>query len=99
MIKKILSRDNLYPPLEIYSEINNIDILNEWEKYVNNNVDNKLGLYIHIPFCLTKCSFCYCKSFVLKKEQIDLYIDYLKSEIEKISKIFKNKKNINNIYF
>ncbi|MEG0918516.1 MAG: radical SAM family heme chaperone HemW [Anaerovoracaceae bacterium] len=44
---------------------------------------NSLGLYIHIPFCQSKCKYC---GFLSKanesEEQIDKYVKYLISEIE-----------------
>ena len=44
---------------------------------------NSLGLYIHIPFCESKCKYC---GFLSKanesEEQIEKYVKYLISEIE-----------------
>ena len=41
-----------------------------------------LGLYVHIPFCKSLCSFCpYCKT-VYEKALCDRYIDALLREIE-----------------
>ncbi len=43
----------------------------------------ELGLYIHIPFCKTLCSYCdFCKFINQKEEVINKYIDYLIKEIE-----------------
>ena len=50
---------------------------NEYDKQLFfQNVEN-LGLYIHIPFCRSICSFCpYCKA-LYEKEALDRYVDSL----------------------
>ena len=45
----------------------------------------KLALYIHIPFCKSKCIYCAFCSFVAKKEQIKKYFKALGKEIEEKS--------------
>ena len=42
----------------------------------------KIGIYIHIPFCVKKCSYCDFTSFEGKEEYIEKYIESLKKEIE-----------------
>lgn len=43
----------------------------------------KLGIYIHIPFCKSKCSYCDFTSFANKEKKVEKYIECLKKEIEK----------------
>jgi oxygen-independent coproporphyrinogen-3 oxidase len=44
--------------------------------------DVPLGLYVHIPFCLERCHFCYYRSFAdPTPKTIDLYLDALINEI------------------
>lgn len=42
----------------------------------------KFALYIHIPFCVSKCSYCDFCSFVPSKKQVEDYLIALKKEIE-----------------
>lgn len=42
----------------------------------------KLGLYIHIPFCLKKCSYCGFLSFAGKEQMMDQYVEALIKEME-----------------
>ena len=42
-----------------------------------------LGIYIHIPFCKKKCSYCDFISYSNKNELIKQYIQAIKKEIEK----------------
>ena len=43
---------------------------------------SQFALYIHIPFCVSKCSYCDFCSFVPKLEQVTAYISALRQEIE-----------------
>lgn len=40
-----------------------------------------LGIYIHIPFCERKCSYCAFSSFVSSKDEQTRYVNALKEEI------------------
>ena len=42
----------------------------------------ELGIYIHIPFCKQKCSYCDFISFANKEEYVEQYINALKEEIK-----------------
>ena len=58
----------------------------------------KLGLYLHFPFCISKCPYCDFNSYQLKEDnQISYYISALYQEITAYSKKFK-KSNIKTIY-
>lgn len=51
----------------------------------------KLGLYIHIPFCYSKCPYCDFYSIVDKDNELkNCYIDSLKKEIEIYNKKYPN---------
>ena len=44
------------------------------------------GIYIHIPFCVRKCSYCDFTSYSPKGNDIDRYLDYLEKEIQMYDK-------------
>jgi oxygen-independent coproporphyrinogen-3 oxidase len=55
-----------------------IDIINN-----NKKAPTRLGLYIHIPFCRTKCLYCDFCSFVSRDaDERERYVDALLREIE-----------------
>lgn len=73
-----------------------VDILDYW-KWYNKNNNSSLQLYFHNMYCITKCSYCNCHSWVAyKKESILEYYNYLLSEIKKYWNIIT--KPINSIY-
>ena len=57
-----------------------------------------LGIYIHIPFCKRKCTYCDFISFPDKQKLIPEYINSLKREI-KNTKIDENQYIVKTIYF
>lgn len=60
---------------------------------------NKFGIYIHIPYCIQRCSYCDFATFeqsqILPPEE---YINVLLKEIELRASIFDNR-SIDTIYF
>ena len=55
------------------------------------------GIYVHIPFCKSKCSYC---SFISKcdnEENIQKYVNFLCEEINLMAVFYKDKK-ISSIY-
>lgn len=66
-------------------------------------MSEKLGIYIHIPYCLQRCSYCdfatYVQSEILPPEK---YIELVKKEISLRKNIFSEKfsgQNLSTIYF
>ena len=58
----------------------------------------KLGIYVHIPFCKRKCEYCDFISFSGKQKLISKYIDALEKEI-KSYKLNKKEYKVETIYF
>ncbi len=56
------------------------------------------GIYIHIPFCKSKCFYCDFVSFVDKSDCMQDYLRAVTSELQSKSKLF-NSRPITTIYF
>ena len=54
----------------------------------------KIGIYVHIPFCVRKCDYCDFISYAGKEEKMLAYVDSLQKEIEERAKSIRNKKKI-----
>jgi oxygen-independent coproporphyrinogen III oxidase len=49
-----------------------------------------LGIYISVPFCRTKCSFCNFASGVFSRERFDRYLDHVTRDISDADQIAPN---------
>lgn len=58
----------------------------------------ELGIYIHIPFCKSKCHYCDFISFSNKQELEERYINVLNDEIIKSSKKIDEEYEVTTIY-
>ena len=60
---------------------------------------DKLGLYVHIPFCKSICNFCpYCKT-KYERDLANKYVDALLDEIRLVSSPLTEKKKVTSLYF
>lgn len=57
-----------------------------------------LGLYIHIPFCERKCSYCSFLSFPLEKNEMTKYIDVLCEEIRDNGKVLSSEFYVDTVF-
>lgn len=66
--------------------------------------DEPINIYVHIPFCLQRCAYCYYKTYNLKgrgrNEKLERYVTALCQEIELTSNHFNLKRRpVISIYF
>ena len=52
---------------------------------------NKISVYIHIPFCESRCHYCDFCSSLLNEENVKKYFEYLKKEINLQEEFLKDK--------
>ncbi len=57
----------------------NFNLLSLWDKKFKSESREPLGLYINIPFCRTRCSFCFL-DVMCDLKKIDEYMDLLEKE-------------------
>ncbi len=71
------------------------------EQIVNKSTPDSFSLYISVPFCPTRCSYCSFVSHSVEKSQklIPLYVEKLISEIELTAKIARrNNLSLKTVY-
>lgn len=61
-------------------------------------MSEELSIYIHWPFCLSKCPYCDFNSYVANQFDYMLWLDSYIKEIDYFASFIKNKK-INSIFF
>jgi len=84
--------------------VTNYPSFRKWNKGA---LDDKLGqkpmcIYVHIPFCTQRCSFCYYKTVDLKeyRPEVQTYVDNLCIEIERATERFElGDRPIKAVYF
>jgi len=81
-----------YPPKFIYKEKRiSAEKVKKHLKMVFDDKSQKIGVYIQIPFCWSKCHFCKFYSEIPKtQKEIDNYLDYLEKELNLYEVNFKN---------
>ena len=61
-------------------------------------VQQPLGLYIHIPYCIHKCGYCDFNSHPIKQDEMNHYIDALVAEMKHYAKTYSNTNIIRTIF-
>lgn len=75
------------------------DVAYAEKKIIENNRPDKIGVYIGIPFCPTRCLYCSFTSYPLSqyKDKVNLYLNALLKEFEFIKQHI-HKFNVESIY-
>ncbi len=70
-----------------------ITVAKNERKIVENGAADKIGLYIGIPFCPTRCLYCSFTSYPLKQysDRVDKYLDALEKEMQYVSTVIADK--------
>jgi oxygen-independent coproporphyrinogen-3 oxidase len=64
-------------------------------KTANAATSDALSLYIHIPFCEERCSFCGCHVIITKhKDRAAEYLDYLYKEIDLLAAALPDRRRL-----
>ena len=91
ILRPILNRS--FKPFEFVKCTDNDNL-----DYVNLNNKDNLGLYIHIPFCKSICSFCPYNKVLYDEKKAFEYKEALLKEIELANTRYK-KQDITSLYF
>jgi len=101
--KAIVTQD-LYPHVDPLGKIvSEEEILSGWRQTVkrisNGTAPQKLGLYVHSPFCTVACTFCYCaKTDRFDRAMMDAYLEQLHDEISLFAPVF-SESTFTSVYF
>ncbi len=92
-----------YPTGKVWSnELDEAEYKNALIGMINNEEDVPLTLYIHIPFCVRLCKFCFCYTTITKNhDKIKTFVKVLFQEISLLKKLFNEhcyKPNIKEIH-
>ena len=73
-----------------------------YDNYINylESGDEKLSLYVHLPFCRSACYFCGCNVvFTSKEGKLSQYVEYLKKEIDILASHIDTNREVIQFHF
>jgi len=71
-----------YPPANHFRALAAAEVLPHWREAAAAAPEAPLGLYVHIPFCRVRCSFCGCHTRIGDGDAaVDAYMDTLIAEM------------------
>jgi len=66
----------------------------------NRATDDPLSLYVHLPFCEERCSFCGCNVVVTKKRHVASgYLGYLHREIDMLAAMLPDRRRVSQYHW
>lgn len=58
-------------------------------------IDDPISLYVHLPFCQARCSFCGCSVIITEKRYVaERYLEYLHRELEMVAARLGGRRNV-----
>ena len=76
-----------YPTANEFVEDFGSDAYSERLTEAANRAEQPLSLYVHLPFCRRRCSFCACNVVITQRSDVvEKYLDYLPREIELVAR-------------
>lgn len=100
---KSLINDDLYPHIVLAKPVPEEEIQDSWRQtsrwMVEGRAPDKLGIYVHVPYCTVECSYCYCaKTEEFTRNDFDTYVERLIAEMEAYAPLVSGR-TITSIYF
>lgn len=67
---------------------------------VDDEAEGALGVYVHLPFCQERCTFCGCHVIATShREVVDVYLDHVAMEIERVAALLPRRRNLAQVHF
>lgn len=61
--------------------------------------EEKIGLYVHFPFCSSKCPYCHFFNLPFREEEKQIWLEALVEEVKRTARIFNRFVIIETLYF
>ncbi len=76
-----------YPPFSCWTEAATADFRSLLEHAPAGPEQLPLGLYVHIPFCIERCQYCYYLSHDERPQEIDGYLEAVSGELSRYARL------------
>ncbi|MBU3918168.1 oxygen-independent coproporphyrinogen III oxidase [bacterium] len=87
-----------YPTAPVWHEIDRLTQTN-WLSQIKDQ-QQSLSIYVHIPFCWERCTYCGCNVIITRKQaQSAEYVKYLLREIEQLGENLNKNSKIKQLHF
>lgn len=62
--------------------------------------NDPLSIYVHLPFCEERCSYCGCHVVITKHREVEAkYLDYLEREINLVAAALPNRRQVSQLHW
>jgi len=66
----------------------------------NEQRDEPLSLYLHLPFCQERCTFCGCHVIITRKTHVAVgYLEYLHRELDMLAEMLPNRRKVSQYHW
>jgi oxygen-independent coproporphyrinogen-3 oxidase len=96
-----MTADNIFPPQETAAPMTAQTVAGFWRKWARKakKSGGMAGVYVHIPFCAQKCTYCCCGSWKPKSSaELDAHCAGLKREMQLLAPALEGLR-IRTLYF
>ncbi len=84
-----------YPPATHFHPVPAADVFARWAERSHPQADPGLSLYLHIPFCRTRCAFCGCHSIVPSESSlVERYTNAILREMDIASELLGSNRPV-----
>ena len=89
-----------YPPAPHFHELDPAELGQRWSSRNGLSPDPGLSLYVHIPFCETRCLFCGCNVLLGRSDQqVEGYLDSLGQEMALATSLIDAERPVREIHW
>lgn len=89
-----------YPPAPLFHAGVGVDTYREYLSRLASQPDEPLALYVHLPFCTTRCWYCGCTAIATPKQSVETrYRDLVLKEVAEVARCLGPRRRLNLLHW